>query len=318
MEEVLTIIQDFDPAGVGARNTQECLLLQVRRKRMTNSSACLALCERILEHHMDDFLKKNWESILQSLELTPEEGKKVFAELARLNPKPGASLGETIGRNNQQIIPDFIVETDDEGEITLTLNSRNVPELRMNPDYRVMLEEQSRNPKKQSRESKEALMFLKHQMDKAQTFIDALKQRQNTLVQTMQAIIDFQRPFFQEGDEALLKPMILQDVADKTGLDISTISRVNNSKYVQTNYGIFPLKFFFSDGYVTKDGDELSVRAIRQALKKCVDEEDKKHPMTDQALKDALEEMGYPIARRTVAKYREMERIPVARLRKIV
>ena len=317
LEQVLKILQGFEPAGIGARSTQECLLLQIRRKKETKHSEWLELGEKILTDYADDFLKKNWENILRELSLTAEEGQRAFAELARLNPKPGASLGETIGRNTQQIIPDFLVETDDEGGITLTLNSRNVPELRMNPDFRLLLEEEMKKGK-QSKKPKDTLVFLKHQMDKAQTFIDAVKQRQNTLTKTMQTIIDLQRPFFVEGDEALLKPMILQDVADRTGLDISTISRVNNSKYVQTNYGIFPLKFFFSDGYVTKDGNELSVRAIRQALKKCVDEEDKKNPLTDQALTEALKEMGYPIARRTVAKYREMEHIPSARLRKTV
>lgn len=322
LEKVLLIIQDFDPAGLGARTLQECLLLQIRRKLKKTSSDknkdILLLCERVLTDYCDDFLKKNWDKIVKNLDLKEHVFKDVCQEIFKLNPKPGAALGEVVGRNTQQIIPDFIVEVDDDGYITLTLNSRNVPELRMNRDFKEMLEEHTKNAKNQSKESREAMLFLKQKMDAAQGFIDAVKQRQNTLIKTMQAIIDLQRPFFLEGDEALLRPMILQDVADKTGLDISTISRVNNSKYVQTNYGIFPLKFFFSDSYVAKDGQEFSVRTIRKALRKCIEEEDKHKPLTDEGLAAALEKKGFPIARRTVTKYREMEHIPVAKLRKVL
>ena len=219
-------------------------------------------------------------------------------------------------KNLQQIVPDFIVDTYDDGTINLSLNNRNVPELRMSRDFTEMVEEHTKNKANQSKESKEAMMFLKQKMDAAQGFIDAVKQRQNTLMTTMQAIIDLQRPFFLDGDESLLRPMILKDVAERTGLDISTISRVSNSKYVQTNYGIYPLKFFFNDGYVTEDGEEMSVREIRKILKECIDNEDRKKPYTDDELTEILKEKGYPIARRTVAKYRQQLNIPVARLRK--
>ena len=210
----------------------------------------------------------------------------------------------------QQIVPDFIVETFDDGSIVLSLNNKNMPELRMSREFNDMLQEHTYNKANQTKESKEAMLFLKQKMDAAQGFIDAIKQRQNTLQTTMEAIIDLQRPFFQEGDESLLRPMILKDVAERTGLDISTISRVSNSKYVQTNFGIYSLKYFFSDGYTTEDGEEMSVREIRRILKECIDNENKKKPLTDDELADILKEKGYPIARRTVAKYRQQLNIP--------
>ena len=216
----------------------------------------------------------------------------------------------------QQIIPDFLVETEDDGTINLSLNNRNVPELRLSREFTELLDEHTRNKQNQSKESKDALIFLKQKVDAAQGFINAVKQRQQTLLSTMQAIIDLQRPFFEEGDESLLRPMILKDVAERTKLDISTISRVSNSKYVQTNYGIYPLKFFFSDGYTTENGEELSVREIKRILKECVASENKEKPYTDDELADMLKEKGYPIARRTVAKYRQQLNIPVARLRR--
>ncbi|MFA6769412.1 MAG: RNA polymerase sigma-54 factor, partial [Parabacteroides sp.] len=234
----------------------------------------------------------------------------------KLNPRPGASMGEIIGRNFQHIVPDFVVDTYEDGTINVSLNNRNIPQLHMNRDYMDMIEEHTKNKTNQSKDSKEAMMFLKQKIDSAQGFINAVKQRQNTLMTTMQAIVDWQRPFFLEGDESLLKPLILKDLADKTGLDISTISRVNNSKYVETDFGIYPLKFFFCDGYTTEDGEELSVREIRKILKDCIDKEDTKKPFTDDQLADILKEKGYPIARRTVAKYRQQLNIPVARLRK--
>ena len=248
--------------------------------------------------------------------LSDDAFNAALGELVKLNPRPGSSLGETIGKNLQQIIPDFIVETDDDGSISLSLNNPNVPELKLSRTFTDLLEEHAKNKANQSKESRNAMLFLKQKVDAAQNFIDAVKQRQNTLLMTMQAIIDLQRPFFLEGDEALLRPMILKDVAERTGFDISTISRVSNSKYVQTNYGIYPLKFFFSDGYVTEDGEELSVREIWKLLKECIDHEDKSSPLTDDELAEMLKEKGYPIARRTVAKYRQQLNIPVARLRK--
>ena len=319
LEEVLKIIQDFDPAGLGARNLKECLLIQVRRKMDTQpdeDESLLHIEESILTNCYEEFTRKHWEKIEQKLGLDEATTRQAIKEICRLNPRPGASMGETIGKNLQQIVPDFLVDTDDEGNITLTLNNRNVPELRMSRDFTTLVEEHTKNKANQSKESKEALLFLKQKMDAAQGFIDAIKQRQNTLLKTMQAIIDLQRPFFLEGDESLLRPMILKDVAERTGLDISTISRVSNSKYVQTNFGIYQLKFFFSDGYTTGDGEEMSVREIRKILKECIDSEDKKKPLTDDELTDLLKEKGYPIARRTVAKYGQQMGIPVARLRK--
>jgi RNA polymerase sigma-54 factor len=221
-----------------------------------------------------------------------------------------------VGRNSQIIVPDFVVETEDDGSIHLSLNDGGVPELRVTPSFVNMLEEKSKDKTHLDKDTRDAMAFLKQKVDAAQGFIAAVKSRQQTLFNTMQCIIDLQRPFFQEGDESLLRPMILKDVAERAGLDISTISRVSNSKYVQTNFGIYPLKFFFVDGYTNEEGEEFSVREIRRFLKECIDKEDKENPMTDDALAQVLKEKGYSIARRTVAKYRESLGIPVARLRK--
>ena len=313
LEKVLTIIQDFDPAGIGARNLQECLLLQIKRKE---DSPLKQVEYDIIEKCCDEFKKKNKEKIIQKLGIDEDTYNAAIAELTKLNPRPGSSLGETIGKNLQQIIPDFIVETEDDGNIRLSLNNRNIPELRLNREFTEMLDEHTRNRANQSKESKDALLFLKQKVDAAQGFINAVKQRQQTLLNTMQAIIDLQRPFFQEGDEALLRPMILKDVAERSGLDISTVSRVSNSKYVQTNFGIYSLKFFFNDGYTTENGEELSVREIKRILKECVNNENKEKPYTDDELAEILKAKGYPIARRTVAKYRLQLNIPVARLRR--
>ena len=313
LEEVLSIIQDFDPPGLGARSLQECLLIQIKRKEPSSLQQTEL---SIIEKCDEEFTRKHWDKIIQRLNLSEEEFEAAINEITKLNPRPGSSLGEVIGRNMQQIVPDFIVETFDDGSIVLSLNNKNIPELRMSREFNDMLQEHTYNKANQTKESKEAMLFLKQKMDAAQGFIDAIKQRQNTLQTTMEAIIDLQRPFFQEGDESLLRPMILKDVAERTGLDISTISRVSNSKYVQTNFGIYSLKYFFSDGYTTEDGEEMSVREIRRILKECIDNENKKKPLTDDELADILKEKGYPIARRTVAKYRQQLNIPVARLRK--
>lgn len=313
LEHVLSIIQDFDPAGIGARSLQECLLLQIQRKE---NSPLKQIELDIIGKCCDEFTRKNKDKIIQKLGITEEQYNAATAELTKLNPRPGSSLGETIGKNLQQIIPDFIVDTEDDGTVTLTLNNRNVPELRLSREFTEMLDEHTRNKANQSKESKDALMFLKQKVDAAQGFINAVKQRQQTLLSTMQAIIDLQLPFFQDGDESRLRPMILKDVAERTKLDISTVSRVSNSKYVQTNFGIYPLKFFFSDGYTTESGEELSVREIKRILKECVDNENKEKPYTDDELADMLKAKGYPIARRTVAKYRQQLNIPVARLRR--
>ena len=313
IERILAIIQDFDPAGIGARTLQECLLLQIKRKP---HSPLKSIEQEIIEKYCDDFTRKNKEKIMQRLGISEETYNGAINELTKLNPRPGSSLGDIIGKNFQQIIPDFLVETADDGTITFTLNNVNVPELRLSREFNELLEEHTQNKKNQSKESKDAFLFLKQKVDAAQGFINAIKQRQQTLITTMQVIIDLQRPFFLEGDEALLKPMILKDVAEKAKLDISTISRVSNSKYVQTNYGIFPLRFFFSDSYTTEGGEEFSVRKIKDFLEECIANENKEMPYTDDELTDMLKEKGYPIARRTVAKYRQQLNIPNARLRR--
>lgn len=317
LEEALAVLQDFDPAGIGARTLQECLLIQIRRKKEDNPQGkLLDVEERIISECYEEFTRKHWEKIMKKLDIDEKVFGEAIAEITKLNPRPGASLGETIGRNFHQIVPDFIVETYDDGTVSVSLNNRNVPELRLNREFTEMVEEHTKNKANQSKKSREAMMFLKQKIDAAQGFIDAVKQRQNTLMATMRAIIDLQRPFFVEGDESLLKPMILKDVAERAGLDISTVSRVSNSKYVQTNFGIYPLKFFFNDGYKTEDGEEMSVREIKKILRDCIDGEDKKKPLTDDELAEILKGKGYPIARRTVAKYRQQLNIPVARLRK--
>ena len=264
IERILSIIQDFDPAGIGARSLQECLLLQLKRKPNTPLKK---IEMEIIEKCCDDFTRKNKEKIMQRLDISEETYDEAVNELVKLNPRPGSSLGDIVGKNFQQIIPDFLVEAEEDGSINLTLNNGNVPELRLSREFNEMLEEHTTNKENQSKDSRDAFLFLKQKVDAAQGFINAIKQRQQTLVTTMKAIIDLQRPFFLEGDETLLKPMVLKDVAEKAKLDVSTVSRVSNSKYVQTNYGVFPLRFFFSDGYTTEEGEELSIREIKQLLK---------------------------------------------------
>ena len=314
VERILSIIQEFDPAGIGARSLQECLLLQLKRKP---DSPLKKIEVEIIEKYCDDFTRKNKEKIVQRLNISEETYDEAINELTKLNPRPGSSLGDIVGKNFQQIIPDFLVEAEEDGSINLTLNNGNVPELHLSREFNELLEEHTTNKENQSKESNDAFLFLKQKVDAAQGFINAIKQRQQTLLTTMQVIIDLQRPFFQEGDETLLKPMILKDVAEKAKLDVSTISRVSNSKYVQTNYGIYPLRFFFSDGYTTEEGEELSIREIKQLLKECVEHENKENPYNDDELADILREKGYPIARRTVAKYRQQLNIPTARLRRL-
>jgi RNA polymerase sigma-54 factor len=317
LEEMLAVIREFDPAGIGARSLQECLAIQIDRKlRSDSKNAALLLARRVIGECYDDFTRKRWERIAERLKVDEETLRTAITEITRLNPRPGASMGEAIGRNMQQIVPDFIIDTYDDGTVSVSLNSRNVPELRLSRDFSALMEENTRNKANQTKESREAFMFLKQKMDAAQGFIDAVKQRQRTLLTTMQTIVELQRPFFQEGDESLLRPMILKDVAERSHLDISTISRVSNSKYAQTNFGIYPLKFFFSDGYTNDSGEEMSVREVRRILKECIDGEDKRQPLTDDELSEILRSKGYPMARRTVAKYRQQLNIPVARLRR--
>ena len=313
LETVLKKLQRLDPPGIGARTLQECLLLQVNRRE---KSAITLSMEKVLTDYFDEFTKKHWEKIAQQMTMDELQAETVFHELRRLNPKPGAAMGETIGRSMQQITPDFVVDTQDDGTVTFSLNNGDVPQLQVSQSFADLLKEYQSNKDGLSRQMKEALLYTKQKVDAAQSFIDAVQVRRRTLTLTMKAIIQLQHRFFEEGDEALLRPMILKDVAERTGLDLSTVSRVSNSKYVQTRWGIFPLKYFFSDGYVTESGEELSTREIKATLRELIDAEDKRKPMSDDALSEALKEKGYPIARRTVAKYREQLGIPIARLRK--
>ncbi|MBQ8521601.1 MAG: RNA polymerase factor sigma-54 [Bacteroides sp.] len=313
LEKVLHIIQSFDPAGIGARNLKECLLLQLKRKPQSPLKETEL---KIISKCCDDFTRKNKEKIMERLDLSEAEYEEAAAELTKLNPRPGSSLGEIVGKNMHQIVPDFIVEAEDDGSISLALNDGNIPQLKLSREFSDMLYEQINNKENQSKENTDAFLFLRQKVDAAQGFISAVKQRHHTLLVTMQAIIDLQRPFFLEGDETLLKPMILKDVAERSKLDISTVSRVSNSKYVQTDYGVYPLRFFFGDGYTTDDGEEYSIREMKRILKDCVEHENKEQPYNDDELADILNEKGYPIARRTVAKYRQQLNIPVARLRR--
>ena len=313
LREVQTLLQGFDPAGIGAASLQECLLLQIDRK---DSSWLKDQMKRVVANYFEEFTHKHWDKIRASLTLSDDQAEQVFRELRKLNPRPGASLGETVGRSLQQITPDFIVDTHDDGTVTFTLNNGELPELKVSQSFIDSMDEFQQNREHMSRQSKEALLYIKKKVDSAQGFIEALKVRRHTLTITMRAIIQLQHQFFVDGDEASLRPMILKDVAEKTGLDLSTVSRVSNSKYAQTRWGTFPLRHFFSDSYVTQNGEELSTRQIKVALREIVDAEDKKQPLSDDDIKAALAERGFPIARRTVAKYREKLGIPIARLRK--
>ena len=313
LREVQTLLQGFDPAGIGAASLQECLLLQIDRK---DSSWLKDQMKRVVANYFEEFTHKHWDKIRASLSLSDDQAEQVFRELRKLNPRPGASLGETVGRSLQQITPDFIVDTHDDGTVTFTLNNGELPELKVSQSFIDSMDEFQQNREHMSRQSKEALLYIKKKVDSAQGFIEALKVRRHTLTITMRAIIQLQHQFFVDGDEASLRPMILKDVAEKTGLDLSTVSRVSNSKYAQTRWGTFPLRHFFSDSYVTQSGEELSTRQIKVALREIVDAEDKKQPLSDDDIKAALAERGFPIARRTVAKYREKLGIPIARLRK--
>ena len=313
IEEVLTILKNFDPAGIGAQSLQECLLIQISRRE---KSTVKALMQKVIADYFEEFTKKHWDKIQQTLELTDMQAKALFGELRKLNPRPGASMGETVGRSLQQITPDFIVDTQDDGTITFTLNNGEIPELKVSQSFVDSMKEYQENKDHLSRQTKEALLYIKKKVDAAQGFIEAIKARRHTLAVTMQAIITLQRQFFLDGDEASLRPMILKDVAEYTGLDLSTISRVSNSKYAQTRWGTFPLRHFFSDSYVTESGEELSTRQIKAALRDIIEGEDPKKPLSDDALREELTKKGFPIARRTVAKYREQLGIPIARLRR--
>ena len=308
--EMLKVIQEFDPPGVGARNLQECLLIQLRKKDVSKRSVELAIL--ILERYFNEFTKKHYEKILKKAKITEQDLKDAIEEILKLNPKPGNSLSDST-KTNHYILPDFIIYNNN-GDLELQLNSKNTPELRLSRTYVDMLETYA-NTKNKSKH-KDAITFVKQKIDSAKWFIDAIRQRQNTLQITMQAIMNYQRMYFLTGDETKLRPMILKDIAEIVNLDISTISRVANSEYVQTPFGTFLLKSFFSESMQTENGEEVSTREIKKILSDCIDAEDKNKPLTDEQLTTFLKEKGYNIARRTVAKYREQLNIPVARLRK--
>ncbi|MDX9772247.1 MAG: RNA polymerase factor sigma-54 [Bacteroidales bacterium] len=312
LKAILTIIQDLEPAGIGARDLRECLLLQIGRKDQSVPS--VALTKTVLTDYFEEFSKRHYEKIMLRLMISEDDMKGVINEVLKLNPKPGGAMNDPYTRSAQQIIPDFILERTD-SELELSMNNRTIPELKVNRGYSEMLESYSRE-RKAGKQNRDAILFVKQKLDSAKWFIDAMKQRQNTLLLTMNAILEYQKEYFTEGDDTKLRPMILKDVAEMTGLDISTVSRVANSKYIQTHFGIFPLKFFFSEGMQTDGGDEVSTREIKRILHECINNEEKRRPLTDEKLTEILQEKGYQIARRTVAKYREQLNIPVARMRK--
>ena len=311
---MLRIVQDFEPPGVGARDLQECLLLQIERKDQDDPVKKRA--REILKYHFQEFTKKHYEKIKERLNLVNGELKEAIDEILKLNPRPGGSINDPHNKSFHQIVPDFVLENRD-GELELLLNSKNVPDLRVSRAYAEMLRSfKAQKKDKHSKNEKEAISFVKQKLDSAKWFIDAIRQRQATLLITMNAILSYQEEYFIEGDETSLRPMILIDIAEMTGMDISTISRVANSKYIQTHFGIFPLKYFFSEGMQNESGEEVSTREIKAILLECIENEDKKKPLNDEKLGEILKEKGYSIARRTVAKYREQLKISVARLRK--
>lgn len=312
LEQILKIIHDFDPAGIAARSLQECLLLQLERK---DKNVGVELAIKILAKHFEDFTKKHYEKIMKLLSIDELLLKEAIQEITTLNPKPGNNWGDALSMTLSTIVPDFIVEAYN-GELYLSLNNRNIPDLRISREYSNLLKGYSESREGMSSDAKNAAQFVKQKLDSARWFIEAIKQRHDTLQRSMQAIIDLQYDFFLTGDEAHLKPMILKDVAERTGYDISTISRVSNSKYVQTNFGVYSLKYFFSESMQTDTGEEISSREVKAILKECIEAEDKRKPLTDDKLCEILKDKGYVIARRTVAKYREQMNIPIARLRK--
>jgi RNA polymerase sigma-54 factor len=311
VEAIIQRIQHFDPPGVAARDLQECLLLQLHRMKDEGKKVDIAI--KAITKYFDEFTKKHYEKIQRGLNINDEDLKDVMQQIIKLNPKPAGNLGE-MNKAENYVVPDFFI-MNNAGKLELTLNSRNAPELRISEGYRDMLKEYDRGAKKDKRQ-KEAVLFIKQKIDSAKWFIDAIKQRQHTLLSTMDAIMNHQYDFFLTGDETDLNPMILKDIAEKTNLDISTVSRVANSKFVQTEFGTYRLKFFFSESLSTDSGEEVSTREVKKILSNFIEAEEKKHPLSDERLTELLQEKGYNIARRTVAKYREQLNIPVARLRK--
>ena len=308
LEEILFIIQEFEPVGVGARDLRECLLLQIATKKQTPSQQ---LAETILRDYFNEFSRKHYSKLMSRLGVTNDELKEAIEEIQRLNPRPGGQIDDSYSEQTQQVIPDFILELK-EGELVMTMPRYSIPELKVNRRYADML---IKGSNANTKAGKEAVTFVKKKLDDAKWFIEAIKQRQNTLQNTMNAIIDFQREYFMDGDETKLKPMVLRNIAEKANLDISTISRVVNCKYIQTHFGIYPLKYFFSEGLLNEDGEEVSTREIKNVLVQIIDNEDKTSPLTDESIVEALSEKGYKVARRTVAKYRDQLGIPVAKQR---
>ena len=313
LERLLNIIHELEPAGIGARDLRECLLLQMAQMPVNTRPRRLA--RKILTNYFDEFVKKHYEKLMARLQISEDDFREAIAEIRHLSPKPGNLYAEGGTDTTPYIIPDFILDYQD-GRFTLSLNSYNVPEVRVNRRYMEMIREMVGSDGRVREKDKEAIQFVKSKIDSAKWFISAIKQRHDTLMRTMQTILDYQEEYFKDGDKSKLRPMILKDIADRTGLDVSTISRVVNSKYVQTQFGIILLKSLFSEAMQTDSGEEVSSYEIKNILQECIDEEDKRRPLTDETLMDILNSKGYRIARRTVAKYREMLGIPVARLRK--
>ncbi len=311
IEAMIKKIQQFDPPGICARNLKECLILQLHRRLKEGKEVELAL--QVMEKYFDEFTKKHYEKIQRGLNLSDDQLKAVITQIIKLNPKPGGNIG-SVNKAESYVVPDFFI-FNNAGKLELTLNSKNAPDLRISEGYRDMIKDYEKGAKKDKRQ-KEAVLFIKQKIDSAKWFIDMIKQRQQTLIGTMQSIMNYQEEFFLTGDETTLKPMILKDIAEMTGLDISTVSRVANSKFVQTEFGTYRLKFFFSESLSTDSGEEVSTREVKKILSNLIEAEDKRKPLSDEQLTDMLQEKGYNIARRTVAKYREQLNLPVARLRK--
>ncbi len=311
IEELILQIQQFDPPGVCARNLQECLLIQLNKRLKDGDNVIMAI--KVLDKYFDEFTKKHYEKIQRGLNIDDDELREIINQIIKLNPKPGGNIGDS-GKGEAYVIPDFFI-LNNVGKLELTLNSRNAPDLRISEGYRDMLKDYDRGAKKDKRQ-KEAVLFIKQKIDSAKWFIDAIKQRQHTLLSTMDAIMNYQYNFFLTGDDTEMRPMILKDIAEITNLDISTVSRVANSKFVQTEFGTYRLKFFFSESLQTDSGEEVSTREVKKILSDLIEAENKKNPESDERLTELLQEKGYNIARRTVAKYREQLNVPVARLRK--
>lgn len=307
--EMLKVIQEFEPAGVGARDLRECLLIQIRNFKKTPE---VEIAVKILKNHFHEFTSKHYQKIMTRMNITEDQLRGAISKIVKLNPSPGGQIDDSYSDQAQQIVPDFILEYQD-GNLKLSMPRFSIPELRVNRKYAELLMDAANSSE---REKKEAAAFVKKKLDSAKWFVEAIKQRHNTLSSTMQAIVDYQKEYFVDGDETHLKPMVLKDIAERTGYDISTISRVVNSKYIETHFGIFSLKYFFSEGLENQDGEEVSTRELKKALQECVDSEDKHKPLTDDELVVKMTEKGYKVARRTIAKYRDQLGIPKARLRK--